>query len=1335
MQTACSTSLVAVHLACQSLLNHECDLALAGGVSISLPQTAGYLYEEGDIASPDGRCRAFDASAMGCIKGNGSALVVLRRLEDALRDGDDIRAVIKATAVNNDGSDKIGFTAPSVSGQSSVIAEALAAADIEPSSIGYVEAHGTGTPLGDPIEVAALRAAFGSVGIGRCALGSIKTNLGHLDAAAGVVGLIKAALALQHREIPPSLHFERANPKLELERSPFYVNAALRAWPEGTIPRRAGVSSFGIGGTNAHAILEEAPTHSARPSATSNAEASELLLLSAGSEPALLAASEALASRLESGGASLADVAWTLAVGRKRLSYRRAVVARDVKDAIGLLRKPPAREETQRDERRGTEVAFLFPGQGAQRAGMARELYAGEPRFHASIDRSAAILDPLLGLDWRAILLDPSADPARLTQTALAQPSLFAIEHAMAELWMSWGVEPAVMAGHSIGEYVAACLAGVMSFEDALALVAERGRLMGSCAPGAMLATTLQEDELRARLARHPRLDLAAINAPGSTVASGPTEAIAALETELSAEGIATRRLETSHAFHSAMMDPILDAFEARVRAVALRAGSRPFYSNLTGALIRAEEATDPRYWREHLRHSVRFGENLARLAADPALVLLEVGPGSVLSSLARRVAPALTVASSLPRPGEDEAESMRVALGKLWIAGVDLEWSAILGAGRRVPLPTYPFERDRYWIDDTSPQPAPTGGSALEGKNPDLAQWFYLPSWRRTFLRGAAPTAEPSWLLFDDGSELARDLAAFARARGARVTTLLAHEGPLARSGDEARLDPRDPAAMTALLRELRAEGVFPERVVHLWCRRAEAIDAALAAREPSLELGFFALLHWLQAAGLDAPDAEVHLVAVVEQLHDVVGDEAVDAERAALAGICRVAPLEYPWLRARLLDLDAAPHAEAGLVVAELDAADREPLVAWRGGHRWVPAYEPVELPAREESERDGIAQAAPAHTGSLRPDGVFVLTGGPGLLELAIARRLLDRGARAIAFLGASEEELVALRGAGVPILALPADAERLADLPPLLEQVRQRFGAIDAIFHTAGEIGGGLIQLKERAQVEHVIEPRVGGADELLLSMREEERLVLFSSAISATGVFGQVDYCAASAIADALAESGDERVTTIGWGMAHWDRWQSASGPSGEALLAELKRVQAAIGITIEEGVEALFRALDLGARRIFITTQDLRELAAQASAASAGDVLGAMGGGAARAGSASGLETETEARVAELWIELLGTSAVGRTDNFFDLGGNSLVAIQLASRLRKMFEIEITIAELFTADDLAGLAAAVDRAVDDRLANEEVVRLLDEIEALSELEVRAEFERDAGGGA
>ncbi|HWS86517.1 MAG TPA: beta-ketoacyl synthase N-terminal-like domain-containing protein [Pyrinomonadaceae bacterium] len=709
VQTACSTSLVAVHMACQSLLHGECDMALAGGVAVTVPQKLGYLYQQGSIASPDGHCRAFDAEAAGTVGGNGLGIVVLKRLADAVEDGDNILAVIKGSAINNDGSLKAGFTAPSVRGQAEVIAEAHALAGVDPESITYLEGHGTATPLGDPIEVKALTQAFRAETekTGFCALGSVKSNIGHVDTAAGVAGLIKTVLALKHRLIPPSLHFQRPNPKLELDASPFYVNTTLREWQAADAPRRAGVSSFGLGGTNAHAVLEEAPE------AESDAAARpyQLLVLSAKTPTALEAATANLSRHLRRNPeTNLADAAYTLQVGRRAFECRRALVCRDVGDAAAALEAPDARRVFSGQTEPGeTKVAFMFPGQGAQYVGMGAELYETEAVFRAHVDECAELLKGPLGLDLRTVLY-PAAGreeeaERQLGQTALIQPALFVIETGLARLLMEWGIRPHALIGHSLGEYVAAHVAGVLSLRDALLLIAERGRLLQTLPQGASLSIPLAAEEARAFL--NDRVSLAAINAPGFCVASGPVEEISDLEKRLEGLGVNCRLLRTSVATHSAMLEPILDDYARVVGRVRLNAPALPYVSNVTGNWITAEEATDPAYWVKHMRQTVRFADGLRELMTVEDCVLLEVGPGQTLGTFARQAqgpAGPHPVLTSMRHPKERHSDVVHLlnTLGKLWVAGVGVSWPALYGGERRrrVALPTYPFERQRYWVE-----------------------------------------------------------------------------------------------------------------------------------------------------------------------------------------------------------------------------------------------------------------------------------------------------------------------------------------------------------------------------------------------------------------------------------------------------------------------------------------------------------------------------------------------------------------------------------------------------------------------------------------------------------
>jgi acyl transferase domain-containing protein len=745
IQTACSTSLVAVHIACQSLLNEECDIALAGGVAIRVPHRVGYFYQAGSVFSPDGHCRTFDARAAGTIFGSGVGIVVLKRLADALADGDCIHAVIKGTAINNDGSSKIEFTAPSLVSQSEAIIEALAHAGVDAATISYVEAHGTGTPLGDPIEIAALTRAFRAYTDQRgfSAIGSAKPNIGHMDAAAGIAGLIKTILALKHRLLPPVLHYETPNPEIDFASSPFYVTTALTEWPAGAGPRRAGINSLGMGGTNAFLVIEEAPA----VAASGASRPAQLLLLSAKTAPALDALTARLAAYLaQQPTTRLADVAYTLQVGRKDLEYRRMVVCHDHADAVRLLTTLDTERVVTAYHKPAThDIVFMCTGQGAQYVDMGRELYRSEPVFKTWIDRCAEFLRPQLGRDIRGIIfaeadtgtIEPAptddasdssfvagrssdADGTLLNQTEYAQPALFVIEYALAQLWMSWGLRPAALIGHSLGEYVAACLAGVFTLPDALALVVVRGRLMQARPGGAMLIVPLPEPELQPLLGAG--CALAAVNGAALCVVSGKTAAIRALRSQLAQQKLDCRYLRTSHAFHSAMMDPILAPFTERVGQIDLGVPTIPLISNVTGTWMTPEEATDPAYWGRHLRQTVRFADGLRTLLQEPQRILLEVGP-HMLSSLAL-VHPARgsdhVILASLHAPGSAQPDTVFLlnTLGRLWLAGAVIDWAGVYANERRqrVPLPAYPFQRQRYWAETTA---APTSAADSQPQPP----------------------------------------------------------------------------------------------------------------------------------------------------------------------------------------------------------------------------------------------------------------------------------------------------------------------------------------------------------------------------------------------------------------------------------------------------------------------------------------------------------------------------------------------------------------------------------------------------------------------------------------
>jgi phthiocerol/phenolphthiocerol synthesis type-I polyketide synthase E len=1174
VQTACSTSLVAVHVACQSLLNGECSMALAGGITIWVPHKVGYKYDAGGILSPDGHCRAFDAAAKGTVNGNGVGIVVLKRLEDALAEGDTIHAVIKGSAINNDGSQKAGYTAPSIEGQAAVISEAMHMAGVDASTITYVEAHGTGTVLGDPIEVAALTQAFrtGTQAKEFCAIGSVKTNIGHLDTAAGVAGLIKTVLALKNKELPPSLHYQQPNPAIDFANSPFYVNSTLTEWTTSNrTARRAGVSSFGIGGTNSHVIVEEAPQ--VEPAGT--VRPLHLIVLSAKTGKALQSTARNLAQHLKQHpDLNIADVAHTLQLGRKAFDHRLAFVCSDLDDAATAL-EDETRVVTSVQETNDHPVLFMFPGQGSQHVNMGAELYQTEQVFREQIDRCSVSLQPHLGLDLRTLLypqpenVEEAAE--RLKQTIYTQPALFVVEYALAQLWMSWGVRPRAMIGHSIGEYVAACIAGVLTLDDALKLVAARGRLMQSVPGGAMTSVSLAEAELAPLLDN--RVALAAVNGPSFCVISGTTEIIEEQEELLSKRGYLCRRLHTSHAFHSGMMDSIIEPFVELVKTVKLSTPKLPYISNLTGTWITADEATDPHYWSRHLRGTVRFDAGVRELLKIQNSILLEVGPGRTLTTLAKSHLQESGASSlhSLPGPQgkTSELRTMLDAAGALWLAGRQLAWAGFSSGRRqqRIPLPTYPFERKRYWID---PQPEDVNVKphqlSLE-KRADISDWFYTPLWKQSpslpFGSENGHNQASRWLVFIDGAGLGPQIVKRLEQAKHDVFTVQVGEHFEQPSDKTFTINPERSEDYKLLLKELAGTGKTPERIVHLWSVTHEGeFRPAFETDERSLQLGFYSLLFLVQALGAQNSTQEVHIDVLSSNMQSIAGEKELCPEKAAVLGPCRVIPQEYPNITCRSIDVVLPESGKApatrlvSQLVAELARPVADTVVAYRNDARWVQFLEPISL-----EEQSG----PPAQ---LRDGGVYLITGGLGGIARELAEYLAKTVKAKLILLGRSETpprvqweswltthdpgDPVSLRirrlqaieeHGGEPVL-LRGDVTDRKRMQEVVAEIHQRFGVINGVVHAAGIGSGGLIQLRTSEQAAAVLAAKVQGlrALEFALNGVELDFFLLCSSLTSVLGSIGQVDYCAASQFMDSFA-----RYDTLQTGRqtisVNWDAWQ------------------------------------------------------------------------------------------------------------------------------------------------------------------------------------------------
>ena len=1324
IQTACSTSLAAVQTACQSLLAGQCDLALAGGVSIIFPQKSGYLYSEGMVFSPDGHCRPFDADAKGMRCGRGAGVVVLKRLEDAVRDGDSIHAVILGASVNNDGAAKMGYSAPSVEGQAEVISAALQMAGVDPRTVHYVETHGTGTEVGDPIEIAALERAFRATTDEKqfCALGAVKSNIGHLDAAAGVAGLIKTVLVLRKKKIPATLNFKKPNPKIDFASSPFYVNRELSEWPAGSSPRRAGLSSFGIGGTNVHAVLEEGQP----------AEAPEvrwpgqLLVLSARTGSALEAMRGRLAHHLEAHPeVPLADACFTLQTGRVRMPHRLAIPCSSREDAIqALLATGDARPASVFEEASKRPVAFLFSGQGSQYAGMTRELYEFQPVFREEIDRCAELLKADPGHDLRSLLYSANSADRALNETFLAQPALFAVEYALARMWMSWGVHPAAMIGHSIGEYTAACLAGVFSLEDALRIVAARGRIMQKMPPGAMLAVQLSPE--RALAAANGEISLAAVNSPSLCTLAGPGRQLADVKARLEASGIECRSLHTSHAFHSAMMDGALEPFEECLRQTRLSPPSLPFLSNLTGTWIRPEEAVNPAYWVQHLRRTVRFADGIREIAKSTDSVFLEVGPGRALGTFTRDClrGRSFPVLASLPgaKEAQGAASTVLATAGRLWSEGVPINWQELHRGQRlhRVSLPTYFFERQRYWVE---PQPERTVAQQnVAPVRKELSDWFYTPSWTRT--ANATVTSRGNnhgpWLIFEH-EPFGGALKAELDARGDRYATVRAGADFASRGNGEYTIDPTRPADYISLFTELQGSGLVPRAVLSLWgLQRGREGHAA-----------FDSMLFLAQALGETQFQGPLDLLVVTSGIHAVNGDEKLDPERALILGPVKVIPREYPNITCRSVDIDGVPAGEreqrqlAENLLCEAGMPRAWRPVAYRRNYRWEQTFEPAHLP-----ERAAI---------SVRQNGVYLITGGFGGIGLTLAGYLAEHAHARLALLGRTPlpdrsqwgqwiethpeddpetrriREVERLEALGAEVLPVCADVSDHESMAAAIQQVEAHFGPIHGAIHAAGIAGGGLIQLKTPAAAGRVLASKVEGTRNLYSLLRHSplDFLVLCSSveAICPTG--GAVDYASANAFLDAFAAAQSADGAPVF--SINWDAWQQV----GMAVNTEVPRGMAehwreflAGAIRPAEGIEAFRRVLAARLPQIAVVTRDLPALIQETGHRAlfdAGHVVEARHSGPssaetrhARPNLATALalpETDIQKTISEIWLELLGIQEIGIDDDFFELGGHSLMATGILSRVRAAFGVSMPLRTIFEAPTIRQLSRHVDTLV------------------------------------
>ncbi|MFB1483784.1 SDR family NAD(P)-dependent oxidoreductase [Corallococcus sp. RDP092CA] len=1200
LDAACASSLVAVHLACQALRGGGCDLALAGGVNRLLSAHFHLNFSQGRMLAPDGRCKTFDASADGYVRGEGAGIVVLKRLADALRDQDPIVAVIRGSAVNQDGRSS-GLTVPNGPAQQAVIRQALQSAGVNPEQVDYVEAHGTGTSLGDPIELGALGAAFGPRPPEQPLLvGSVKTNIGHLEAAAGIAGLIKVALALQHGELPAHLHLRQPNPHVPWDKLPIRIPTRHQPWPTSHGRRIAGVSAFGFSGTNAHVLLERAPDAEPAPQDEEQDRPVErplhLLALSARSAPALQQLAARFAGQLRA-EPSLppGDVCFSANTGRARLPHRLCAVAgtgEALADQLdGMARGAGSALLTGQALAEPPEVAFLFTGQGSQHPDMGRALYETQPLFRERLEQCDALLRPYLERPLLDVLYHaPDAQPL-LHQTAYTQPALFALEYALAELWRSWGIVPGAVLGHSVGEYAAACVAGVFSLDDGLKLIAERGRLMQELPErGTMAAVSATPARVEAALgADRDACAIAALNGPESVVISGSERAVEAVLARLTAQGVRSARLQVSHAFHSPLMEPMLPAFERVLRTATLSPPGLELISNVAGA-VASDEVTTAAYWCRHVRQPVRFAEGIQALVQRGFRVFVELGPKPTLSSLGRLCAPDPDLLWLASLRGRDDWRTLLESLGTLYVRGAPVDWEGFdQGYSRRKRvLPTYPFQQKSFWFEAPDGGPAharpsrddgrPAGhtpltslletgdvrglaeqlrrGGALNGPaletlpqvaealvrehqrqraEAEVASTLYRVSWSPAPRGGVAPARHAGeWLILADRGGLGHALASRLEARGERCLIATTEEllGPSPHAPDLA-----DPAALTRLVEGLGVPGKPPlAGIVYLWALDApdpEGLEADTF--DPAQRATCDGLLWLLQALGGWTQAAQPPLWCVTRGVH-AVGDEPGPraVAQAPLWGLAGVASTEHPELRVRLVDVGSDAHEEVSAwLEAELRSPDDEDRLALRRGHRYAARLEP--LPSEAPPPPAFEAQAS------------YLITGGLGGVGLAVAGWLVRQGARHLVLMSrsgvatkAAREAVEALERAGAQVLVVQGDVSRPEDVTGVLAALKARLPSLRGVVHAAAVLDDGTLRQQTPERFQRVRRPKADGAWNLHLATRHEalDFFICFSSAAALLGAPGQANYAAANAFLDALARYRRGLglpALTIGWG--------------------------------------------------------------------------------------------------------------------------------------------------------------------------------------------------------
>ncbi|BCJ96173.1 hypothetical protein acsn021_37420 [Anaerocolumna cellulosilytica] len=1311
--TSCSTSLVSVHLAVQSILSGECDIAVAGGVGISFPKRAGYFYEEGMIVSSDGHCRSFSENANGTVFGDGIGLLVLKRLENAIEDGDEIHALIRGSAVNNDGSNRIGYMAPGVEGQAEVMKLAMQLAEVEPNSIAFIEGHGSATKVGDSIEIEAMKSAFKNVerkdGI---AIGSVKTNIGHLNSAAGTAGIIKTILSLKNRILFPSLHCEEPNPVIE--NSCFYVNNRFRDFEENIYPIRALVNSFGAGGTNASIVLEEPPVQQS----SKKSDSPQLIVLSANTKSALKTQTECFYNFLrENNDVDFADFAYTLKVGRRSLSYRKYFAATEINEAIRILKADISGERDLRAVNvtsKKINTVFMFSGQGAQYVNMGSELYKTYRVFREEADRCFNILYAQYGLDMKSVMY-PSEDyvsaSRRINEIDVIQLAVFILEYSLSKLMLHWGIMPDILVGYSLGEVTAACIAGVFSLEDTLKIVNTRGKLMRSTLDGMMLSIPI-----KAELIAPEDGITVAIDNGASCVVSGTKEAIQAYHNKMKHQNILCIPVNSSHGAHSHLMEPVLDEFLQLLEGISFHEPRYLMISGITGKLLDNREVIKPSYWVRQLRETVMFAKGVNGLLNDKDSIFIEIGPGRDLTVLVNsfinnldnknRRAFAVDLVRIQGNKISDEYFILN-RLGKLWQEGIKIDWNNcyVDEKRRRIPLPTYPFEGKSYWPESDTINALvnrPAENPVLY-KEP-LDDWFYVPSWKHLpLLRvGKDTRIQYTYLIFYASQyDLENEIVHCLRSRGEKVVTVIPGTYFSFNNGEDFIINPSEYEDYINLFETLKNTKTIPDKIIDLWPINDSLGEDLVERFKKAQELGLYSILKIVKAMEQCSIDNKTDINIITCDLHEITGEEQIVPENATLLSTAKIISQEYLHINCRCIDIhEDSKNGKKAVMLSRiledefsLPASDR--IVAYRGKQRWIQVFETVKI------ERN-------VNSSYLKQQGLYLITGGLGDLGFNLAKHLIKTYNAKIVLLGRSDlssidrnaridgevdkfARLKELKNLGGIVLYYPCDVSDAGQTAAIIAEVERETGSINGVIHAAGIVGKSASAIKyiTKEICEEQFKAKVYGliALEKVFRKRQLDFCLLASSLSNILGGLGDTSYAAANIYMDYFVQTQRYKGQHY-WLSVNWETWYFEKEQKNNSNLG-INRIM--YSMKVEEGIDTFDRIMScLNVNRVLISSGNFQKrmdmwMKLDEVQPHIEEEI-ASNGVKPRPDLLSDYVLPCSLRektLVTIWEKTLKVTGIGIMDDFFELGGDSLKAINMVANVRKEISIQIPLSDFF----------------------------------------------------